>query len=338
MSNSNLWASSTSYDGNDRERAFTSYNSLQHHSLQNVILSPILDSNSNPQARCSLPSIRTLDVHQAPSFRGLPSLDSLDLYQQQHESAREAGRRELRSPFQSSMSPRDRYFFKRAKACRHSRTSSVCSSTPPSSPSSSVCYPSPQDNNVTSYPGSQNILTRSYSYPQSSHQAFSLFPVPNTSHFVDDNHLASATGRSNKAYTHEEVHFIIYMRDDRKMQWTDIVKPFNDQFNKKASRGALECRYYRAQLFPKFSNDGSILYDERGELIMEPLKVRDRKELQRAGGIRWEKTEPYTTLVGRCPSLILQYEWTDPEDKRKAKAIVQSGAPLLPGASAIRAQ
>lgn len=328
---------------------------MQRLSLQSVILNPILDSTDNTQARCSLPSIRTLDVHQPTPFRALPSLDSLDLYQYPSDDQRDPSRRVLRSPFQSAISPRDRYFFKRAKAHRHSRTSSVCSSTPPSSPSSSVCYPSSQDVNITSYPSSQN-LTRSYSYPQSLHQVYSPYLLGNTPHYVSVEKVptSSPTGRSNKAYTHEEVHFIIYMRDDRKMQWTDIVNPFNDQFNKKASRGALECRYYRAQLFPKFAEDGSYLYDETGELIMEPLKVRDRKELQRAGGIRWVKTEPFTTLVGRMPSLILQYKWTDPEDKRKAKAIgmftfshamiytdyrsVQSGAPLLPGASAIRAQ
>lgn len=129
-------------------------------------------------------------------------------------------------------------------------------------------------------------------------------------------------GHSNKSYTLEEMHFIQYFREDKRMQWADIVGPFNAQFPAhKRERGALECRYYRFQFYPKVNEDGSFVFDDKGEIVMVNTKVRERRERKRMGGKGWDRLNEYFRLVSRCPEKVVEYEWTEEEDKRKARQI-----------------
>ncbi|OAF54221.1 hypothetical protein VC83_09510 [Pseudogymnoascus destructans] len=94
---------------------------------------------------------------------------------------------------------------------------------------------------------------------------------------------------SNVPYSLEQVHFIQYYREDKKVQWQAIVQPFKRQFPRvvfhqsssssnspKRGKGALECRYYRAQMFPKIDDEGNFVRDHNDEYEMVNIKVRER--------------------------------------------------------------
>lgn len=289
-----------------------------------LMLNPILDSSSNSQTRISLPSIRTLDVHRYAE-RDLSPLDSLHLQPHSasyyHQSP--VARMDL-PPFQSSLSPRERHLFKRIKARRGSHSSTAsCSVSPPSPPGSTYCQYTPNDSNITSCPTGQQEQSRqnaSYSQSQQSHEQY----------YGDKQHKTQSQqhvqqGHSNKKYTTEEMHFIQYFREDKRMQWADIVGPFNAQFpNHKRERGALECRYYRFQMYPQINEDGTFQYNDKNEIVMVNTKVRDRRDTKRSGGKKWSILNDYFKLVSRCPEQVLEYHWTDEEDKRRARAISKS--------------
>jgi hypothetical protein len=135
---------------------------------------------------------------------------------------------------------------------------------------------------------------------------------------------------SNIPYTLEQVHFIQYYREDKKVQWQAIVQPFKRQFPRvvvhqsssnspKRGKGALECRYYRAQMYPKIDDEGNFVRDHNNEYEMVNIRVRDRP-------IHPHKAilEDYIKLVTRCPEEVLKYSWTDDKDKAEARHISKS--------------
>ncbi|KFZ06947.1 hypothetical protein V501_06937 [Pseudogymnoascus sp. VKM F-4519 (FW-2642)] len=147
---------------------------------------------------------------------------------------------------------------------------------------------------------------------------------------------------SNIPYTLEQVHFIQYYREDKKVQWQAIVQPFKRQFPRvvvhqsssnspKRGKGALECRYYRAQVYPKIDDEGNFVRDHNNEYEMVNIRVRDRQ-------IHPHKAilEDYIKLVTRCPEEVLKYSWTDDKDKAEARNIIanraRQGRGELPGA------
>ena len=290
-----------------------------------MMLNPILDTPSNSSQRITLPSIRTLDAHLYGALE-LPPLESLNLqpyipcpnfasYYHQSPTLRMEY-----PPFQSSLPSRERHLFKRIKARRESHSSSASGSvSPPSSPGSTYGQYTPLDSNITSCPMDQQDPSRhnsAYSQSQSRPQCYG--ETQNKSY----GHAQAQQGHSNKKYTTEEMHFIQYFREDKRMQWADIVGPFNAQFpNHKRERGALECRYYRFQMYPKVNDDGTFQYDDKGEIVMVNTKVRDRRDTERSGGKKWRVLNDYFKLVSRCPEQVLEYAWTDEEDKRRARAI-----------------
>ncbi|KFY44238.1 hypothetical protein V495_03563 [Pseudogymnoascus sp. VKM F-4514 (FW-929)] len=148
---------------------------------------------------------------------------------------------------------------------------------------------------------------------------------------------------SNIPYSLEQVHFIQYYREDKHFQWQAIVHPFMTQFPKvafplpqhqsnsaKRNKGALECRYYRAQLFPKIDDGGNIVFDQNGEVEMVNIKLRERNNHQHK-----DVLHDYFTLVTRCPQKVIEYSWTDEEDKVEAQKIINDrarrGIGRLPG-------
>lgn len=133
---------------------------------------------------------------------------------------------------------------------------------------------------------------------------------------------------SNIPYTLEQVHFIQYHREDKSMQWQAIVDPFRIQFPRvyiqlgntpERRKGALECRYYRAQMYPKMDDGGNIVLDQNGQVEMVNIRVRDRNSHPYSSIL-----EDYFKLVTRCPERILTYSWTDEADKEKARKISKS--------------
>lgn len=136
-----------------------------------------------------------------------------------------------------------------------------------------------------------------------------------------------STSHSNVPYSLEQVHFIQYHREDKQMQWQAIVESFKRQFPRvefqesqnhgpKRGKGALECRYYRAQLYPKFDDEGNFVLGQNGEEEMVNIKVRNRRTHPHKSAL-----ENYIKLVTRCPEMVETYSWTSEEDKEKARTI-----------------
>ncbi|OAF57151.1 hypothetical protein VC83_06051 [Pseudogymnoascus destructans] len=149
---------------------------------------------------------------------------------------------------------------------------------------------------------------------------------------------------SNVPYSLEQVHFIQYYREDKKVQWQAIVQPFKRQFPRvvfhqsssssnspKRGKGALECRYYRAQMFPKIDDEGNFVRDHNDEYEMVNIKVRERINHPYKAIL-----DDYIKLVTRCPEEVLKYSWTDEKDKAEARDIIanraRQGRGELPGA------
>lgn len=123
------------------------------------------------------------------------------------------------------------------------------------------------------------------------------------------------TPHSNLAYTLDQMHFIQYLREDKRLQWRDIVAPYNAQFpGHHRARGALECRYYRAQQYPTFDAAGGVVCDAAGDVVMGNVRVRQRRE--NSG-----RVEAYIKLVDRCPHKVLEYPWAEEADKMRARRI-----------------
>ncbi|OBT64665.1 hypothetical protein VE03_05885 [Pseudogymnoascus sp. 23342-1-I1] len=124
-----------------------------------------------------------------------------------------------------------------------------------------------------------------------------------------------------------------------------MVDPFKKQFpqvvlhqsngpesgkGKGKGKGALECRYYRAQMYPKIDDDGNFVRDQNGQEEMVNIRVRDRSSHRYSSIL-----DNYFKLVTRCPDKVLEYSWTDEEDKEKARRILadraMKGIGRLPG-------
>lgn len=291
-----------------------------------LILNPIQEPSSNTQTRVTLPSIKSLDFNRYD----LPPIYQLDFKAPSTAAsyyyARPPTPRDY-PPYQSALSPKDRHLskiWKRGRRGSHSSSAS-CSVSPPSSPGSTyAAYEqcTPMSATITSCPmdpQEQARHTAAYAYSQAQNCQYNYEKQQKNL----AGHDSKATqGHSNKKYTLEEMHFIQYFREDKRMQWADIVGPFNAQFSPhKRERGALECRYYRFQLYPKVNEDGSFVLDDKGEIVMVNTKVRERRERERTGGKGWDRLNEYFRLVSRCPEKVVEYKWTEEEDKRKARQI-----------------
>jgi hypothetical protein len=140
----------------------------------------------------------------------------------------------------------------------------------------------------------------------------------------------TSSSHSNVPYSLEQVHFIQYYREDKKVQWQAIVQPFKRQFPRvvlqqsssngpKRGKGALECRYYRAQMYPKIDDEGNFVRDHNNEYEMVNIRVRDRSTHRHIAIL-----EDYIKLVTRCPEEVLKYSWTEEKDKALARDISKS--------------
>lgn len=156
----------------------------------------------------------------------------------------------------------------------------------------------------------------------------------NTSHRRSGSNSPAPSSHSNVPYTLEQVHFIQYYREDKSVQWQAIVDPFKSQFPRVVfpqsnesngsngpdrQKGALECRYYRAQMYPKIDDGGNFVFDQTGDVEWVNIKVRDRNDYQHISILG-----EYFKLVTRCPEEVLTYSWTDEDDKKEARRISKS--------------
>lgn len=158
----------------------------------------------------------------------------------------------------------------------------------------------------------------------------------------------------NKAYPLEQIHFIQYCKEDLKLSWVKSEARFKERFpdpDRDVTRVGLQCRYYRAQIYPMLDVEGKTVLNENGMIIMRNLTVRDRgkkgglivpvldddrRPIYNENGhvIMRELTEEelhgplghnlimtyqkYFQLVDRVPEYVLKYEWVRNEHKAVA--------------------
>jgi hypothetical protein len=160
----------------------------------------------------------------------------------------------------------------------------------------------------------------------------------------------------NKPYNLEQIHFLQYCRDDlNKLPWPDIVALYLETFSEPARDvciGGLQCRYYRAQLYPMLCIEGKPVQSDGGTILLRGITVRYRGQKEgltvpildnnrrpvfnNHGSVMMReltedelhgplgsnlrmKYEQYYDLSDRTPELAAKYEWVKSERRKEAK-------------------
>jgi hypothetical protein len=70
----------------------------------------------------------------------------------------------------------------------------------------------------------------------------------------------------------------MYHREDLEMPWMEVRNKFRERYNvTDCFEGALQSRYYRAQLVPFLDIKANPVLDTNGTVIMRKMTVRERK-------------------------------------------------------------
>lgn len=112
--------------------------------------------------------------------------------------------------------------------------------------------------------------------------------------------------RTNRKYTQEQIDFVLYLRVDRKMNWTEVIPAYMRQFPSEVGRTTpgLQGSFYRENLaIPVTDPNGDLMFDENGEQIVQVSKVRDQPK--KIG------------LLDRYPDRALDYTWVEFKDKQR---------------------
>ncbi|KAM3081975.1 hypothetical protein ACMFMG_004435 [Clarireedia jacksonii] len=122
---------------------------------------------------------------------------------------------------------------------------------------------------------------------------------------------------SNKAYTEEEVDFIRYHKDDLGLKWDPLLLVFKRAFpgRSRESDQCLSSRYYRANKFRLFDENGKVMRDENGKIMYLSAKVRGRGTPEGR-----EEGLPYT-LVQVSPQRGLKYSWVREVHKEEMRIL-----------------
>jgi len=123
---------------------------------------------------------------------------------------------------------------------------------------------------------------------------------------------------SNKKYTQEQVDYIRYMKDDLGYSYGDIQTAFNIPWpqDKRESDQCFSSRTYRDHVIPVLKNGRWELdFDEQGRVVTKknPVRKRDTEEFRNV---------PFK-LIERSPWRIQGYDWVRPEDKKRARRIME---------------
>ncbi|PKS10306.1 hypothetical protein jhhlp_002057 [Lomentospora prolificans] len=112
--------------------------------------------------------------------------------------------------------------------------------------------------------------------------------------------------RTNRKYTQEQIDFVLYLRVDRKMNWSEVIPAYMNQFPEEVGRTTpgLQGSFYRENLaIPVTDANGDLMFDENGEQIVQVSKVRDQPK--KIG------------LLDRYPDRAIDYPWVEYKDKHR---------------------
>ncbi|KAM3066517.1 hypothetical protein ACMFMG_012015 [Clarireedia jacksonii] len=125
--------------------------------------------------------------------------------------------------------------------------------------------------------------------------------------------LESTKSQNKKTYTEEEVDFIRYHREDLGFGWEQIFRLFKEIFPNHSckSNQGVSARFYRANKFKLYTENGQEMRDTTGKIVYLDAKVRKRRTLEGK-----EEGLPYT-LVQRYPQRGLKYSWVGEQHKRE---------------------
>ena len=134
---------------------------------------------------------------------------------------------------------------------------------------------------------------------------------------------------SNKAYTREQVDFCRYMKLDCEMSFEEVKMLFRERFPEvlRDSNQCFSSRYYRDNVVPRLDKNGGLMFDDKGKLLLEAVKVRDRNTPEGKA-----KCVP-CTLIDRSPWRALTYDWVSKEHKALARSILDGNDPTDPQGS-----
>jgi len=134
---------------------------------------------------------------------------------------------------------------------------------------------------------------------------------------------------SNKAYTREQVDFCRYMKLDCEMSFDEVKMLFRERFPEvlRDSNQCFSSRYYRDNVVPRLDKNGCLMFDDKGKLLLEAVKVRDRNTPEGKA-----KCVPFT-LIDRSPWRALTYDWVSKEHKAIARLILDGTDPTDPQGS-----
>jgi len=127
------------------------------------------------------------------------------------------------------------------------------------------------------------------------------------------------TPHCNVKYADEQLDYILYWGVDKKVQWKELERMYAIHFRNDKDRGikrtvqGLQGAYYRSNgWIPKSDEHGNLVFDENDEVVTcGVLKVRDQS--CKIG------------LLGRYPERAIEYDWVEPEDKKKVWTIGKCG-------------
>ncbi|KAH8589253.1 hypothetical protein B0O99DRAFT_483004, partial [Bisporella sp. PMI_857] len=116
---------------------------------------------------------------------------------------------------------------------------------------------------------------------------------------------------SNKAYTREQVDFIRYFKEDCHVSFGNLGPMFMKKFpdTLRDSDQCFSSRYYRANIVPRRDQDGRPVFDDKGKVTWDMVKVRSRSTPEGK-----ELSIPYT-LVDMYPWRAVKYDWVSEEHK-----------------------
>jgi len=133
-------------------------------------------------------------------------------------------------------------------------------------------------------------------------------------------------GHSNKAYTLTQVDWMRYQKEDLSLSWKDIhllfltTFPPNDNSPPRESDQCMSSRLYRDNVIPILGVNGGPQWDEKGSLVSEPAKVRDRTtEEGKRKGVPYRLVDKYPWRV--VANVGGAYNFVSERDRNIAKMI-----------------
>jgi hypothetical protein len=124
----------------------------------------------------------------------------------------------------------------------------------------------------------------------------------------------------NQPYNRAQIDWIRYFKVDLSLSYNAMDKPFAEQWPGESKTGqCFSTRLYRDNWIPRIDAVNNPIYDEKGIVKIEPIKIQEGNEM----------CIPYS-LVDRYPWRAVEYSWVREKDKERAREILSSDGLIDP--------